>query len=91
VVARGIEFGTTPFDEGLRRSIERGRWLGATAYRWIDAQQRLTTRYLIFLADIPRGFPGVADLQLQNGAIVLQPADTRPAITIPIGDFSFDK
>lgn len=91
VVARGIEFGTTPFDEGLRRSIERGRWLGATAYRWIDARQRLTTKYLIFLAEIPRGFPGVADLQLQNEAIVLQPSDARPAITVPIGDFSFEK
>jgi len=90
VVARGIEFGTTPFDEGLRQSLERGRWLGTPVFRWINGQQRLTTRYLIFLADIPRGFPGVADLQLKDKAIVVQPRESRPVLTVPIGDFSFE-
>jgi hypothetical protein len=90
-IARGIEFGTTPFDEGLRRSLERGRWLGAQTFRWINAQQRLTTKYLIFLADIPRGFPGVADLQLKDKTVVIQPGESRPNIVVPIGDFSFEK
>jgi hypothetical protein len=28
VIARGIEFGSSPFDEGLRKSVERGSFLG---------------------------------------------------------------
>src|SRR5262249_50650582 len=39
VVTRGIEFGTTPFPEGLKKSVERGRMFGAPTYRWIGGKQ----------------------------------------------------
>ncbi len=85
VIARGIEFGTTPFDEGIRRSVERGRYLGTLPFRWINGQQRLTTRYIFFLADIPAGFKGVADVQLRDRAVVVQPAGSGAAISLPTG------
>ena len=70
-VARGLEFGTTPFPEGLRKSVERGALYGVPTYRWIGGRQRLKTTFTIFLAEIPAGFAGVADVRAQNGSIVI--------------------
>jgi len=64
--ARGIEFGTSPFDEGLRKSVERGQLLGAPTYRFIGARQRLSTTFTMFLREIPLGFTGVAAVTLDD-------------------------
>jgi hypothetical protein len=71
-VARGMEFGTTPFPEGLRKSVERGSLFGVPTYRWIGGRARLTTRFTIFLAEIPVGFAGVADVRLEGNRISLR-------------------
>jgi hypothetical protein len=69
--ARGIEFGTSPFDEGLRRSVERATLLGAPTYKFIAARQRLSTAFTMFLREIPQGFRGVADVRLESGRVVV--------------------
>jgi hypothetical protein len=51
VVARGIEFGSSPYAEGLRKAIERQTLLGTPAYRWIGARQTLRTEFIIFLSE----------------------------------------
>jgi hypothetical protein len=71
VVARGIEFGSSPFAEGLRKSVERGSLFGAPAYRWIGARQRLGTRFVVFVVEIPEQFHGVKDVVLENGVPVV--------------------
>ncbi|MBZ5595159.1 MAG: VOC family protein [Acidobacteriia bacterium] len=65
VIARGIEFGSSPFAEGLRASVERGSLLGRPAYRWIGGHQRLKTEFTIFLEEIPGDFQGVKDVHTQ--------------------------
>ena len=70
--ARGIEFGTSPFDEGLRRSVERGQMLGAPTYKFIGARQRVSTTFTIFLREIPVGFRGVRDVSLVDGKVVME-------------------
>lgn len=67
--ARGIEFGTSPFDEGLQKSVERGRLFGIPTYRWIAARERRSTRFTIFLTEIPRGFAGVQDVAIRGDRI----------------------
>jgi quinoprotein glucose dehydrogenase len=69
--ARGIEFGTSPFDEGLRASVDRGQLFGVPTYRWIAAGQRLSTTFTIFLTEIAPGFAGVRDVRAQDGRIVI--------------------
>jgi hypothetical protein len=71
VVARGIEFGSTPFDEGLRKSVERGSLFDTPAYRWIGARQRLEQQFTVFLSEIPEGFSGVKDLRLEHDIPIL--------------------
>ena len=72
-IARGIEFGTSPFDEGLRKSVERAHLLGVPTYRFIAARQRVSTTFTIFLREIAPGFKGVARVSLENGKIVIVP------------------
>jgi hypothetical protein len=67
--ARGIEFGTSPVDEGLRKSVERAQMFGVPTYRFIAARQRLSTTFNIVLAEIPVGFRGVQDVRVQDGHI----------------------
>jgi hypothetical protein len=81
-VARGLEFGTTPFPEGLRRSVERGSLYGVPTYRWIGGRARLTTRFTIFLAEIPSGFAGVADIRLEAKRITLRERGTDRTISL---------
>jgi hypothetical protein len=70
--ARGVEFGTSPFDEGLRKSVERAQMLGVPTYKFIGARQRVSTTFTIFLLEIPAGFPGVADVTLHDGRVSLK-------------------
>jgi hypothetical protein len=56
VIARGIEFGNSPFAEGLRKAIDRGTLDGAPAYGWIHARETLKNEFRIFLAE-----PGAAE------------------------------
>jgi len=70
--ARGIEFGTSPFDEGLRKSVERGQMLGVPTYRFIGARQRLATTFTIFMREIAAGFKGVASVKVEGGSVVVK-------------------
>jgi hypothetical protein len=46
-LARGMEFGASPFPETRREMIERGRLFGVPAFRWIPAATRVTVEYAI--------------------------------------------
>ncbi len=83
VVARGIEFGTTPFAEGLRKSVERGSLYGVPTYRWIGGRQRLTTTFTIFLAEIPADFSGVEDVRSEEGRITIR--ERGAGRMVPVG------
>jgi len=73
VVARGIEFGSSPVDEGLRKSVERGSLFDTPAYRWIGARQRLETEFTVFLEEIPEGYAGVKDVRMDHGVPIITP------------------
>ncbi len=53
-VTRGMEFGVSPFPETRREMTERGRLLGAPAYKWISANGCLKAEYWIVsqIADV---------------------------------------
>lgn len=46
-VTRGMEFGVSPFPETRRAMVERGRLLGAPAFKWLPALGRLDAEYWI--------------------------------------------
>jgi hypothetical protein len=80
--ARGIQFGTSPFDEGLRKSVERGQLFDTPSYRWIGARQRLSTTFRIFLTDVARPFAGVDDVRATDDAIIVRERGTGRELTV---------
>jgi hypothetical protein len=48
-LARGMEFGVSPFPESRRQMIERGRLFDIPTYRWIPAKGILEVEYWIVL------------------------------------------
>lgn len=87
-VTRGIEFGTTPFAEGLRRSVERAKMFEVPTFRWIGGRQRLTTVYALFLAEIPSDFRGVQDVVTRPGAITILEHGSDRRIVLPASRLS---
>jgi hypothetical protein len=83
--ARGIQFGTSPFDEGLRASVERARLFDTPTYRWIGARQRLSTTFQIFLAPLPRTFAGVEDVRATDQRLTLRERGTRRELIVDAG------
>jgi hypothetical protein len=75
VVARGLEFGNSPFAEGLRKAVERGSLFDLPAYGWIGARARHKVEYAIFVREIPAGFRGVKDARLVNGVATVTNRD----------------
>src|SRR5262249_50788299 len=69
--ARGLEFGSSPFDEGLRKSIDRGSLFDTPTFRWIGARQRARMEFTVFLREIPEGFGGVKDARMVDGDVVI--------------------
>ena len=48
-LARGIEFGISPFPETRRAMVERGRLFETPTYRWLPARAVLEASYRIVL------------------------------------------
>jgi len=82
-IARGIEFGTTPYAEGLRKSVDRGSMFGVPTFRWIGGLSRVSTEFTIFLAGIPAGFQGVMDVARDGSSILIRPAAAGSPMTLP--------
>lgn len=67
--ARGMELGTTPFGGTMASVVGRGSDFARPNHTWLRAREKRTVRYLAFLAEIPEGFRGVADVQTTGGKI----------------------
>jgi hypothetical protein len=50
-LARGMEFGVSPFPESRRSMTERGRLFGVSTYRWLQARSRLEVEYWAILQE----------------------------------------
>jgi hypothetical protein len=74
-MARGICIGDSIVG-GLRNAVERGRQLDTPVFSWIDARERRSQSYAFFLADVPAGFKGVADLRVEPDRITIVERET---------------
>ncbi len=65
-VARGMEFGVSPFPETRRQMIERNQMFGMPVYRWIPARTRVNVEYWILSQPADR-IPGTLDWPAAGG------------------------
>jgi hypothetical protein len=70
-MARGMEFGTQPYDVSRREAIAAGALFETPTYRWLAAKGKIMTHFLLFYARIPQGFNKVDDVTIQNGEMVI--------------------
>ncbi len=70
-MARGMEFGTQPYDVSRKEAIGTGEMFGTPTYRWLAAKGKIRTHFLLFYARIPEGFNKVDDVAIENGEIVI--------------------
>jgi hypothetical protein len=70
-MARGMEFGTQPYDVPRREAISTGKMFDTPTYRWLPAKAKIETRFLIFYTRAPEGFNKVDDVTMENGEIVI--------------------
>ena len=82
VVARGMEFGTTPFGGPMETVVSEGRLYGVPMYRWIEGREKATVRYVVFLAEIPDGYQGVRNVETVDGKIAITERDTGRVISL---------
>ncbi len=83
-VARGIEFGTSPFAYSRRDSIAMGSLHGTPTYRWISAHATQSISYAAFVAPIPAATAGVKDVAMTAHGIEITLAGAEKTITLPV-------
>ena len=71
-LARGLEFGTQPFDVSRRETVEMGKLFGQAAFRWLPAKSKIGTRFLMFYTRVPDGFSKVDDVRMDAGSLVIE-------------------
>ena len=71
-LARGLEFGTQPFDVSHRETVEMGKLFGQAAFRWLPAKSKIGSRFLMFYTKVPEGFSKVDDVRMDAGSLVIE-------------------
>ena len=64
------------------KNFNTGKTLDTPVFSWIQARERRTETYAFFLAEIPLGYKGVADLRIEDGRIVLVERETGKTFAI---------
>jgi len=69
---RGMEFAVQPFDLPRRDVIQAGSMFDTPTYRWLPANSKITSSFIMFYTRTPDGFSQVDDVVLENGAITIE-------------------
>ncbi len=83
-VARGIEFGTSPFAYSRRDTISMGSLHDTPTYRWISAKESQTVSYAAFVAPIPAATTGVKNVRLTARGIEIDLDGADRKILLPL-------
>lgn len=71
-VARGMEFGTTPFPDSRKDAVTLGKLHNTPTYRWISAKSARTVGYGAFIAAVPPRTTGAKSVTVNGDAITVQ-------------------
>lgn len=81
-LARGLEFGTQPYDLPRRTVIDMGKLFDVPTFRWLPAKSKISTRFLMFYAHAPQGFEKVDGVRLENGQLILSDRKSGKQVTL---------
>jgi hypothetical protein len=81
-MARGMEFGTQPYDVPRRETVDRGMLFETPAFRWLQAKSKVETRFLFFYTHVPDGFAKIDDVRLSGGQIIIEDRGAGKQVTL---------
>jgi len=81
-LARGLEFGTQPFDLPRRETLQMGSLFDTPTFRILPAKSKLRTSFLIFYTRTPEGFEKIDDVRLDAGHLIVE--DRKAGKTIAL-------
>jgi len=69
---RGMEFAVLPFDLPRRDVIQTNSMFDTPTYRWLPANWKISSSFVMFYTSTPDGFSQVDDVVLENGVLTIQ-------------------
>ncbi len=69
--ARGMEFGTTPMPIGRDATFFAGKLFDTPGWKRIPTRATQKVVYAAFLAEVPKSWRGVHDIQVEKNALVI--------------------
>jgi hypothetical protein len=82
-LARGLEFGTQPFDLPTRETLQMSPVFDTPTYRILPAKSKLRTSFLMFYAQTPDGMEKIDDVRLEGGKLIVEDRKAGKTITLP--------
>jgi len=79
---RGMEFAVQPFDLPRRDVIQTNSMFDTPTYRWLPANSKITSSFLMFYTRTPEGFSQVDDVVLDNGQLTIIDRSHSKQITL---------
>ncbi len=83
-VARGMEFGTTPWPDSRRDAVTAGKLHDTPVYRWISANATQTIGYGAFITAVPAGTTGAKNVTVSGNKIVVQLNGVDKTLSFPV-------
>jgi hypothetical protein len=81
--ARGMEFGTQPFDVPRREAISTATMFGAPTYRWLPAKSTIHSHFLVFYAHAPQEMKKIDDVRLEKQRIIIEDRTAGKQLSLP--------
>jgi hypothetical protein len=86
--ARGIEFGTTPMPIGKEATFLAGKVFDTPGWARIPARGRQNAVYAAFLAEVPKSWRSIRDIQTAKNGLVIKGRGANDTVTIAAGGIS---
>jgi hypothetical protein len=80
--ARGMEFGTTPMPIGKEAIFLAGQLFDTPGWKRIPSRATQTVVYAAFLAEVPKSWRGVQDIQIEKNTLVITGSGGGEKVTI---------
>ncbi len=85
MLTRGMEFSNTPTHGTMQAMVSAPFVFGEPAYDWLEAKSKLTKHFYAFVAQVPVGFKGVADVRIQGKKLVIAERESKRTVELEWG------
>jgi hypothetical protein len=82
VVARGLCWGDSPTAGGIKQAVNESKSMNVPTFSWIGPYEKRHQSYAIFMAQVPHGWRGTADVFVKDGMIQIREKETPSVLRL---------